>query len=67
MATVNVEELEELVIKLNDEILEWNAQKKLYKRDSELDDAKKLLSEQIEFVDNEQYQTQIHLKNNKQK
>lgn len=53
MATVNVEELEELVIKLNDEILEWNAQKKLYKRDSELDDAKKLLSEQIEFVDNE--------------
>lgn len=33
IATENVEESEGLVIKLEKEILEWNAQKKLCKRD----------------------------------
>jgi hypothetical protein len=33
VATENVEESEGLVVKLEKEILEWNAQKKLCKRD----------------------------------
>jgi hypothetical protein len=38
IASENVEESEALVTKLEKEILEWNALKKLIKRDSELEE-----------------------------
>jgi hypothetical protein len=38
IATENVDESENLVVKLEKEIIEWNALKKLQRRDNELDE-----------------------------
>lgn len=38
IVTENVEESESLVLKLEKEIIEWNAAKKLQRRDVELDE-----------------------------
>ena len=48
IATENVEESEGLVLKLEKEILEWNSQKKLCKRDTELEESKNLLNDYID-------------------
>ena len=47
-ATENVEEAETLVNKLEKEILEWNAIKKLTKRDTELEDVHQHCADFIE-------------------
>jgi hypothetical protein len=44
LATESVEENENLVVKKEQEMLEWNLQKKLCKRDCELEEAKNLLN-----------------------
>lgn len=44
LATESVEENEKLIVKKEQEMLEWNLQKKLCKRDSELEEAKNLLN-----------------------
>lgn len=48
IASENVEESESLVNKLEKEIVEWNAQKKLCRRDQELDEIKNLTSSFLE-------------------
>lgn len=53
MATDNVELSEALVIKREKEILEWNIQKKLCKRDQDLEEAKNLLVEYLEDLTQE--------------
>ena len=67
IATENVEESEGLVIKLEKEILEWNAQKKLCKRDCELDEARNLLNDFIEDLSQEKQNTEIELQRNREK
>ena len=67
IATENVEESESLVIKLEKEILEWNAQKKLCKRDCELDEARNLLNDFIEDLAQEKQNTEIELQRNREK
>lgn len=48
IASENVEESESLVQKLEKEIVEWNAQKKLCRRDQELDEIKNLTKSFLE-------------------
>jgi hypothetical protein len=67
IATENVEESEGLVIKLEKEILEWNAQKKLCKRDCELEEAKNLLNDYIDDLCQEKQNTEIELHRNREK
>lgn len=44
LATESVEESEKLVVKKDQEILEWNIQKKLCKRDCDFEEAKSILT-----------------------
>lgn len=67
IATENVEESEGLVIKLEKEILEWNGQKKLCKRDCELEEARNLLNDFIEDLSQEKQNTEIELQRNREK
>ena len=55
------------MIKLEKEILEWNAQKKLCKRDCELDEARNLLNDFIEDLSQEKQNTEIELQRNREK
>lgn len=67
IATENVEESEGLVIKLEKEILEWNIQKKLCKRDIELEEAKNLINDYIDDLFQEKKNTEIELTRNREK
>ena len=67
MATDNVEQSEALVIKREKEILEWNIQKKLCKRDQDLEEAKNLLVEYLEDLTQEKQNTEIELNRNREK
>lgn len=67
MATENVEQSEVLVIKRDKEILEWNVQKKLCKRDKDLEEAKELLNEYIDDLTQEKRNTEIELNRNREK
>ena len=67
IATENVEESESLVKKLEKEILEWNTQKKLCKRDQELEEVKHLCLELIEDLTQEGQNTEIELQRNREK
>ena len=63
----NVEECEVLVNKLEKEIVEWNAQKKLCKRDKELEDVAQQCSEIIEDLIQEKQNTEVELDKNREK
>ena len=66
-ATDNVEQSEKLVIKCEKEILEWNIQKKLCKRDCELEEARDLLNDYIGDLTQEKQNTEIELNRNREK
>lgn len=53
IAQENVEESENLVSNLEKEILEWNAQKKLCKRDQELEEIQILCTDYIDDLTQE--------------
>jgi len=63
----NVEESETLANKLEKELLEWNAQKKLARRDTELEEIQNLCSEFIEDLNQEKTNTEIELEKNLEK
>jgi len=56
-----------LVNKLENEIIEWNAQKKLVRRDTELEEIQNLCSEFIEDLQQEKNNTELELDKNKEK
>ena len=66
-ATENVEEAESLVNKLETEIIEWNAVKKLTKRDSELEEVAQQCSELFEDLTQEKSNTEVELEKNQEK
>ena len=67
IAQENVEESENLVSNLEKEILEWNAQKKLAKRDQELEEIQILCSDYIDDLSQEKQNTEIELEKNIEK
>ena len=62
-----MEEAESLVNKLETEILEWNAVKKLTKRDSELEEVAQLCSDLFEDLTQEKSNTEVELEKNQEK
>lgn len=67
LATESVEENEKLVRKKEQEMLEWNVQKKLCKRDCNLEEAKNILTQYIEDLNQEKQNTQIELTRNRER
>lgn len=64
IASENVEETESLVQKLEKEIIEWNAQKKLCRRDAEIEEIANLTSEFIEHLNHEKNNTIMEMEKN---
>ena len=67
IANENVEESEALVSKLEKEILEWNALKKLIKRDTELEEIAIGCNQLISDLTLEKQNTEIELQRNQEK
>jgi hypothetical protein len=64
IASENVDESESLVSKLHKELLEWNACKKLFRRDQELDEIQMLCGDFFEDLSQEKLNTEIELEKN---
>jgi len=67
IASENVEESEGLVSKLEKEILEWNALKKLIKRDTELEEIAYTCQQLVNDLTLEKQNTEIELIRNQEK
>ena len=67
IASENVDESESLVSKLHKELLDWNAQKKLFRRDQELDEIQMLCGDFFEDLSQEKINTEIELEKNREK
>ena len=63
----SVEELEAIVNKLDKEMLNWNGQRKLTKRDVELEEAVNLCNDFLEDLMQERQNTEIELERNREK
>lgn len=66
-AVESIEESEQLVTKLDKEILDWNALKKLKKRDTELEEVQQIVSDLVEDLSQELHNTEIELEKNREK
>ena len=66
-AQESVEELEAIVNKLDKEMLNWNGQRKLTKRDVELEEAVNLCNDFLEDLMQERQNTEIELERNREK
>ena len=66
IASENVEETESLVQKLESEIIEWNAQKKLCRRDQELEEITNLTDQFITNLNTEKNNTATELEKNRE-
>ena len=66
-ATIQVEELEDLVNTLEKELLNWNGQRKLKKRDHELEEIDTLITEYTDDLAQERQNTEIELERNREK
>ena len=67
IAIENVEESDSLTNKLEKEIIEWNAQKKLTRRDAELEEIQNMCAEFLEDLLQEKQNTEVELDKNREK